>query len=521
MDTEVSQDSVVPAAAGQFPVGRFLALCVPVAVIVFGTAFAFTDMRFKERLAQIVTVERVQLRQLGSYVAADVSTALVHLQALAGENLVRRALDSRYLRDVQALQTEFAIMARRNTLYQQIRWIDENGSERVRVTREGGHVSVADAGQLQDKSDRYYFKRARSLAIGELYISHLDLNVENHRIELPARPTLRVATPLQDGYGRRRGILIINIEMRRMIDVLASASDISGDTGYSLINQAGYWLTVAGRAPQRESRLEMDDVFSVRRPAAWARISQSFSGYADLEDGLWVWEKLDTDEAIRRAYQVESGGADQLPNIDSEAFSITLVAHIPPGVLAGLHREILNMVILGSVLFMGAYIWGLLFLLGGQLREKRAELETAYAMARAERLRYTSELEKRFRLVVEASGVGMVVVDPEGRIVMSNSTVESMLGYPRGGLKGMSVDSLLPPEQRSHHADIRGAYLEQPEARKMGVGRKLEALTADGRRIPVEVGLNPFRDHGKQLVLASIIDLSSTGNRAAPELQPG
>ena len=42
----------------------------------------------------------------------------------------------------------------------------------------------------------------------------------------------------------------------------------------------------------------------------------------------------------------------------------------------------------------------------------------------------------------------------------------------------------------------------------MGKGRKLEALTADGRRIPVEVGLNPFLDHGKQVVLASIIDLS-------------
>jgi PAS domain S-box-containing protein len=445
----------------------------------------------------------------------------VHLNALAGETLVRRAVGSRYLRDVQALQTEFAIMARRNPLYQQIRWIDQDGRERVRVTREGQHVSVADTGQLQDKSDRYYFKSARSLAIGELYISHLDLNVENHHIELPARPTVRVATPVQDSYGRRRGILIINIEMRKMIDILASASDISANTGYSLINKAGYWLTVPGQSAQGQSMLESDNAFSLRHPAAWQRMTDRVSGYAQVEDGLWVWDKLDTDETIQRAFDLESGGGGDLPNIDSEAFSITLVAHRPPEVLTALHRDILTMVIFGSVLFMGAYIWGLLFLLGGQLREKRAELETAYAMAKAERMRYASELEKRFRLVVEASGVGMVVVDPEGRIVMSNSTVESMLGYPAGGLKGMSVDSLLPPEQRAHHSDIRVAYLSKPETRQMGAGRKLEALTADGRRIPVEVGLNPFRDHGKQLVLASIIDLSGPGDRAVAEVQGG
>jgi PAS domain S-box-containing protein len=120
-----------------------------------------------------------------------------------------------------------------------------------------------------------------------------------------------------------------------------------------------------------------------------------------------------------------------------------------------------------------------------------------------------NELEKRFRLLVEASGVGMVVVNSEGTILMSNSTAESMLGYAKDGLKGLSVDSLLPPEQRTQHAGIRAEYLRNPEVRKMGVGRKLEALTADGRRIPVEVGLNPYLDHGKQVVLASIIDLSS------------
>ena len=48
-----------------------------------------------------------------------------------------------------------------------------------------------------------------------------------------------------------------------------------------------------------------------------------------------------------------------------------------------------------------------------------------------------------------------------------------------------------------------------PEARQMGVGRKLQALRQDGTTFRVEVGLNPYTDHDRQLVLASIIDLSA------------
>ena len=74
--------------------------------------------------------------------------------------------------------------------------------------------------------------------------------------------------------------------------------------------------------------------------------------------------------------------------------------------------------------------------------------------------------------------------------------------------RALSVDSLLPSAQRSDHARLRAEFLRNPEVRRMGQGRKLEAVTADGRKILVEVGLNPYLDHGKQVVLASIIDLS-------------
>lgn len=509
MNTNTKNYASANARTARFPIRKFLTLCIALAVVIYATAFAFTDMRFKERLAQIIAIERIQLRQLGSYVASDVSASLLQLQALAGEAVVTRAMDSPYLRDLQVLQSELITMARRNPVYQQLRWIDEDGTERVRVTRDRHSVTAADTGQLQDKSGRYYLKSARSLAIGELYISHLDLSGDNDSVDVPAGPTLRVATPLQDSYGRRRGILIFDVAVRHMTDALRSANEISQVTEYSLINQKGHWLTAAGQGGQTVSRSGLDAGFAEQHPAVWERMSASYAGDAKLDDGLWIWDKLETDAAIRSAFPADSDSGAETPNINSSAFSPMLVAHQPPDALVKLRHDILVMVMLGASLFMGVYVWGLLFLLVGQLREKRADLDVAYATARAEQMERLNELEKRFHLLVEASGVGMVVVNSEGTILLSNSTAESMLGYAKDGLKGLSVDSLLPPEQRAQHAGIRAEYLRNPEVRKMGVGRKLEALTADGRRIPVEVGLNPYLDHGNQVVLASIIDLSS------------
>jgi PAS domain S-box-containing protein len=110
--------------------------------------------------------------------------------------------------------------------------------------------------------------------------------------------------------------------------------------------------------------------------------------------------------------------------------------------------------------------------------------------------------------LVETSTVGLLLVDPDGIIVMSNPAADDMFGCAKGDLEGTSVDNLLPTGLREGHAHLRAKFLQHPEIRKMGGQRELKALRKDGREFPVEVGLNPCLDHGKQFVLATVIDMS-------------
>ena len=467
------------------------------------------DMRSDSQVREVITAERANLQQLSGYMSAEATTSINQLRALIKEDEVILAVDSPSRVTMTALQSVFTTMARRSPSFQQIRWIDETGIERVRVMRDAQGLFVVEDKQLEDKSDREYFNATKSLLTGEIYISDFDLNVGQDRDAALARPTLRVATPVFDSSKRSRGILIINITMQYMLDALRIAQETNASTSYTVINSNGYGLSTPATQEQIGFEPEYPDIaFSRQHPLAWEHISSSDTGTAELEDALWVWERLAAEDIIRRLAFAGTGGNLDIPSIHMGGLSLKLVANISTRSLEELHQDVRMTTMLLAILLLLAYAWGLVFFLRGQSMKRHADIEVARAMAHAEHTERLKELEERFHLLVEASSVGMVVVDTDGNIIMSNSAAETMLGYNKGGLEGVHVDKLLPPDKRSQHAHMRSGFMRNPESREMGRDRKLEALTADGRRVPVEVGLNPFRDHGKQVVLASIIDLS-------------
>lgn len=116
--------------------------------------------------------------------------------------------------------------------------------------------------------------------------------------------------------------------------------------------------------------------------------------------------------------------------------------------------------------------------------------------------------EERFRLVVESSPSGVILVDRNGKITLVNSQAERLFGYHRTELIGTPVDNLLPLRYRDKHPVFRNTFHGKPQVRSMGEGRELFALRKDGSEFPVEIGLNPIESQDGDLVLASVIDIT-------------
>lgn len=117
-------------------------------------------------------------------------------------------------------------------------------------------------------------------------------------------------------------------------------------------------------------------------------------------------------------------------------------------------------------------------------------------------------MNSEFVRLLESLANGVVIADSTGTIIFTNHFLERMFGYEPGQLVGQSVESLLPAELRSLHADHRKQYNASPETRLMGAGRDLQARRKDGSVFAVEIGLSPIATPQGLQVVAVVTDIT-------------
>lgn len=508
METINNIDPVTGSRKARFPRNLFLSLFLPFAILVLVLGMSIATMRTDAHIKKILADDSARLNLVSGFLGAEILSSLKHLRSISKESLTLQALSSGNPKHRRLLESSFLTLARRNPQYQQIRWIDDSGAEVVRVMNNKGESQVVASEELQNKTSRYYFKIANALLPGELYVSRIDLNVERGQIEIPTRPMLRIATPVVDSEQKRRGIFVINIEMKHLFNLLQSQGEAYLEANFLLVNQQGVVLN--GEVEAFEAAISEEEIakFILPNPKVREKVLASESGTLELPDGLWTWKKLSpvsTFNKLTRVFPKYLVAFDQLITDD---FSLILVSHRPLSALLKVRTENRLLVSVGIVFTLFVYALSLYFYLSGSVRTRVAEIEAAQAMARAASMTRLKELEERFHRLVDASSIGQLVVDADGRIEISNPSAEKLLGYERGELEGVLVDALLPDGMQEKHANYRNQYMQEPEARMMGTGRELQAVRKEGSKIPVEVGLTPYTDHDKQLILVNLIDLS-------------
>lgn len=119
------------------------------------------------------------------------------------------------------------------------------------------------------------------------------------------------------------------------------------------------------------------------------------------------------------------------------------------------------------------------------------------------------ESEDRFRALVEAAPVAILIVGDDGRIALANAGAEAIFGHARSEVVGRPVEILIPSAARAAHEGHRAAFLAAPRARPMGSGMELEGLHRDGRTMPIEVGLSVAQAQGRTQVIAFITDITA------------
>lgn len=156
------------------------------------------------------------------------------------DELVRGAGDSEELRF--RLAALFTATVELHPEYLQLRLIgaDDFGRELVRVDRtEGGTTRVIDA-ELQEKGHFPYVYRTLAQPPGSFYLSEINLNLERGVRFGLNRPTLRIATPVQDPSAKAAALVIVNVALNDVFMELRA--DLPREMDLYLANAEGDFL---------------------------------------------------------------------------------------------------------------------------------------------------------------------------------------------------------------------------------------------------------------------------------------
>jgi diguanylate cyclase (GGDEF)-like protein len=271
------------------------------------------------QLRNIKKAEKMVTNIVREMMLNRIDKVIKDIQIVSSLNTARYYFDSKQDVFRQEFQKDLSSISEISKEYDQLRFIDKNGIEKVRINYEYGSViNVADE-KLQDKSDRYYFKDTISLGKNEVYLSPLDLNIEGGMIEIPFKPMLRIGTPVFDTSGKKQGAVIINYSAKDMMNRIDKLSENAYGNAM-LTNKKGYWLKSNLKEdewgfmlPERDSR-----TFSNDYPNEWIRMSANDSGQFITENGVFTYTTI---YPLRAGLISSSGTTGLLSKNNSEIVS--------------------------------------------------------------------------------------------------------------------------------------------------------------------------------------------------------
>ncbi len=349
----------------RFLVFRYFGIIfLAVSSVVAGFFAGFYHDEKKDFLSRLKLEERVNVQLEVAIIESSLKEIISDLKFLSMQNELFQILNlvtvDPKLMDLMA--REYLMFSRHKRKYDQIRFIDASGMEKVRVNFNNGTPDIVHKHKLQMKGDRYYFKDTMALSPGEIFISPFDLNIERGEIEKPLKPMIRFGIPVADTKGRKQGTLILNYLGNILLSRSRAYAKMStGD--FMLLNSDGYWIS----GPNADDewgfmfKEKKNRKFSADFPNVWKKILETPEAQIETQKGLFtsgtIYPVMEDDNSSSGSAEArgESG-----KRFKGNSYYWKAVSHVPDEALHASSRHLLNTVgvrFLALIVMVGVFSW--------------------------------------------------------------------------------------------------------------------------------------------------------------------
>lgn len=219
---------------------RFLVAMLLVAIVPL-SIFSLINIRATKSLLETIETDKISnyfdsTENTINRFFADTENGLRFLKDISERELVNSEIENK-VEHIDEIMQDFA---RNNKEYLQLRLLDIEGNEVVRINNNNGPISVKKP-ELQNKSDRYYFIESLKLKANNIYKSDIDLNVENGKIEIPYMPTMRYSIPVVV-EGEIKYFVILNLNLNVLMDDLDKESFVNAYDETMIFEDDGHYI---------------------------------------------------------------------------------------------------------------------------------------------------------------------------------------------------------------------------------------------------------------------------------------
>ncbi|GAB6069288.1 hypothetical protein JCM30760_03850 [Thiomicrorhabdus hydrogeniphila] len=398
---------------------------------------------------------------------------------ISQSELLKKVLDSsvtspsKVKKALNELAQDWTVLMESSPVYDQIRWIDSNGQERLRINHANGKVERVAEANLQNKSHRYYFSKTMKLKNDQFYFSPFDLNIENGVVETPRKPMIRLAKPVVDSFGHQRGVIVLNYLGGNM---LKNIKQITSNTQRKLwVNNAqSYWLLGETAGDEWGFMYNQPTLTLAHRyPNAWSKINALEKGHFTDQNGMWHFDTINPVKESSR-FNVKSKksivtdavtlDANTAPNQkgSSSPYFWKIVYFTPKQDVVSLMRSARAPIYMGVFISFIVIVLGAFFLARARLAKelhtqelKETNEKLDKTLQKLEQENYDKELTKieltesleRYTSVLSCSMDGFALMDRNGLILECNDAFYHVLHSTDNYLGGHTLGSIFSYEQ--------------------------------------------------------------------------
>ncbi len=119
-----------------------------------------------------------------------------------------------------------------------------------------------------------------------------------------------------------------------------------------------------------------------------------------------------------------------------------------------------------------------------------------------------ADSQSKLKAVFETAVDGIIIINAEGIIEMTNLAIARLFGYSKEELIGQNISILMGNPHKAKHDQYIRTYLQSGHAKIVGIGREVLGRKKEGREFPIRLSVSEIRQDEKILFTGIIHDLS-------------